>query len=83
MYIGLLKQNFIYIHVKIIDYTASEIICTFKQLQDYAMKMDGHQRDIQVVVQQLNQFSPDENTEHFLDESAKMLQVYELSFFFL
>ncbi|XP_072850940.2 cilia- and flagella-associated protein 99 [Pogona vitticeps] len=32
--------------------------------------MSGHWRDIQVVVQQLNQFSPEnENTEHLLDKS--------------
>ncbi|KAJ7324494.1 hypothetical protein JRQ81_017514 [Phrynocephalus forsythii] len=44
------------------------------------MEMDGYWRDLQVVVKQLNQFSPEiKNTEHFLDKSAKILQDIKLT----
>ncbi|KAH0624407.1 hypothetical protein JD844_031816 [Phrynosoma platyrhinos] len=42
--------------------------------------MDGQMRHIDVVIQQLNQFNPEnENIGHFLDESAKVLQTFKVT----
>lgn len=40
------------------------------------MKMASPLRHIEIIIQQLNKFHPEnENVGHFLDESAKVLQV--------
>ncbi|XP_070799612.1 cilia- and flagella-associated protein 99 [Pituophis catenifer annectens] len=44
------------------------------------MKMAGPLRHIEIIIQQLNKFHPEnENVGHFLDESAKVLQPFKVT----
>lgn len=41
------------------------------------VKMPNHGKHVEIVVQQLNKFNPEnQSMDHFLDESTKVLQVH-------